>query len=363
MTLLDEVTHIITSSTDLEEFFHRLVPAIRGAMEPDIVRISWIDRQGYDIHALKSGSEPSKAAGFQAETPIVCGHEVMASLKVQRARRPFTVSERALLSLVGNQIAPAVQNARYHHSISGQPHGLHPQGHLTSVPQQGHQGSADRGPDSTIDLAHALCTPLTAIKGYASSLLQPNIELPPEIQREFLRTIDQAADRLVEVIRGLLLPGQTGPAHLTCRCAPTDLQDLLDQIASELHDDMHDALVKFHCRSAALRVTIDQSLITRVIKHLIDCSRDTTAQDGAIRVEARTGDDGPLITIARDESYQKDQWTESLPLPKWNSDLRVVACRNILKAHGTTLHVDTTPERSVRFWFTLPQEATPSQGN
>jgi signal transduction histidine kinase len=178
-----------------------------------------------------------------------------------------------------------------------------------------------------------------------------------------LRTIDQAADRLAEVIRGLLLPGQTEPRHVRCRCAPTDLPDLLDRIASELHDDMPDAPIKFRCQPVASRVTIDRSLITRVIKHLIDCSLETSAQEGIIHVEVWIGDDGPLITIARDASCQKDQWTESLPLPKWNNDLRVVACRNILKAHGSTLHIETMPDHSVRFWFTLPQAATQNQGN
>jgi signal transduction histidine kinase len=56
------------------------------------------------------------------------------------------------------------------------------------------------------DAAHALRTPLTAIKGYSSSLLQSDLTWTPEVQHEFLKTIDREADRLERVVSDLLAP-------------------------------------------------------------------------------------------------------------------------------------------------------------
>ncbi len=54
------------------------------------------------------------------------------------------------------------------------------------------------------DLAHALRSPLTSIKGYASSLLRTDISWSEELEREFLETIDREADRLNQAVNDLL---------------------------------------------------------------------------------------------------------------------------------------------------------------
>lgn len=49
---------------------------------------------------------------------------------------------------------------------------------------------------------------MTAIKGYSSSLLQSDLTWSPEVQHEFLKTIDREADRLERVVSDLLAPRQ-----------------------------------------------------------------------------------------------------------------------------------------------------------
>ena len=60
--------------------------------------------------------------------------------------------------------------------------------------------------ESWIKVAHSLRTPLSSIKGYSSTLLQPDVVWPPEMYQEFIETIDREADELNRVINDLLGP-------------------------------------------------------------------------------------------------------------------------------------------------------------
>ncbi len=53
-------------------------------------------------------------------------------------------------------------------------------------------------------VGHELRTPLAAIKGHASTLLQQDVTWPPADQRHFLQTISDEADRLAQLVSNLL---------------------------------------------------------------------------------------------------------------------------------------------------------------
>src|SRR5260370_7693818 len=53
-------------------------------------------------------------------------------------------------------------------------------------------------------VSHELRTPLTAIKGYATSLLETDVELDASTQRDFLQRIVEEEDRMAELFTTLL---------------------------------------------------------------------------------------------------------------------------------------------------------------
>jgi signal transduction histidine kinase len=82
--------------------------------------------------------------------------------------------------------------------------------------------------DPLAEVAHTLRSPLTAIKGYSTSLLQPGLTWPPEVQREFLKTIARASDQLDRALQDLLEPRsrrQTPTPRQQALPAPAELQD------------------------------------------------------------------------------------------------------------------------------------------
>jgi K+-sensing histidine kinase KdpD len=217
-----------------------------------------------------------------------------------------------------------------------------------------------------VDLAHALLTPLTTIKGYVSSLLQSDAAGSPELQQEFLRAIDRAADQLNETIKGLLASLQYEPDSLGPSRTVATIPDLLKQAEAHLLNEKWRRLVKFHCYQSLPPVLVSQHHIIQVIRHLAHYADEAAAPGLDLCVEALYSNGRPLICIdvSSKESFT-DRYGESLmesaedsyrsqESALANGDLRLIVCRNILEAHGVILHAETSSEKAIRFWFTLP---------
>jgi signal transduction histidine kinase len=104
------------------------------------------------------------------------------------ARRQFSANERQLLTVAGQQIGGAIENARL---IANLQHALD------------RVREANRLKDEFLaTVSHELRTPLTAIQGWAEVLGDP--ETSTEEAREGLSTIQQASESLTQLISDLL---------------------------------------------------------------------------------------------------------------------------------------------------------------
>jgi PAS domain S-box-containing protein len=76
-------------------------------------------------------------------------------------------------------------------------------------------------------VGHELRTPLAAIKGYASTLLQDDVAWSIDDQRSFLHTISAEADRLAQLVSNLLDLSRLEAGLLLLRRAPCRLEGLV----------------------------------------------------------------------------------------------------------------------------------------
>ena len=76
-------------------------------------------------------------------------------------------------------------------------------------------------------VGHELRTPLAAIKGYTSTLLQDDVAWSLADQRSFLHTISAEADRLAQLVSNLLDLSRLEAGLLLLRRAPCRLEDLV----------------------------------------------------------------------------------------------------------------------------------------
>ena len=87
-------------------------------------------------------------------------------------------------------------------------------------------------------VSHELRTPLHHIKGFASTLLQPDLEWDAATQRECLEAIEQGADRLARLIDALLDMARVADGRFQPRrqpCAPAALVTAAVEIARDAH--------------------------------------------------------------------------------------------------------------------------------
>src|SRR5216683_5973665 len=83
-------------------------------------------------------------------------------------------------------------------------------------------------------VGHELRTPLAAIKGHASTLLQEDVTWPLADQRHFLQTISGEADRLAQLVSNLLDLSRQEAGLLLLNRGPTRMQDLVVKIIEQL---------------------------------------------------------------------------------------------------------------------------------
>lgn len=216
-----------------------------------------------------------------------------------------------------------------------------------------------------VDVAHALRTPLAAIKGYSSALLQSDVTWPPELHQEFLETIDRETDRLTQVVNELLAPSHDDAGAVGLNLVLCTVQSLFDKAKSELAAKNWQWPVEFCCQPDLPPVSVDLRRLVQVTEYLVRCSAEMAGPDGALRVEARLREGQPDVVISRavqDGPYASDgRGLEPSAAPEgdqggsWmNDDLRVIISRALLDAHGVTLRAGLSEDPSRLFSFSLP---------
>ena len=134
-------------------------------------------------------------------------------------------------------------------------------------------------------VGHELRTPLAAIKGYASTLLQQDVEWAPEDQHYFLQTISSEADRLARLVRNLLDLSRQEAGLLLLNRSPVKLQDLVTKLierqaqsGSQISVQLPADLPPVHIDSARIEVVL-QNLIANALAY----ANDTVIADKTIR--------------------------------------------------------------------------------
>ena len=145
-------------------------------------------------------------------------------------------------------------------------------------------------------IGHELRTPLSVIKGNASTLLQEDVAWTPEDQRHFLQTISAQADRLAQLVRDLLDLSRLEAGILLLHRRPRQLGELLEQVLQQLDDAIPAFSVVLPEQLPALE--LDGPRIEVVLRNLLVNARAYGA--GEVRITARHGDGQVVVSVWND---------------------------------------------------------------
>ncbi len=176
----------------------------------------------------------------------------------------------------------------------------------------GEAQAAIRARDEFLSIAsHELRTPVTSIKGYAQMLLRA-VDRDggmTERQRTFLRTIDDATDRLTLLTSDLLDVSRIRLGQLPLRPRPVDLvtcvQTAVDQLRHRMADGKEEGAkahephpISIDIRGEIGLVSADPDRIDQVLTNLLENAAKYSPNDGPIVVTVAPEEGGVLVSVA-----------------------------------------------------------------
>jgi two-component system, OmpR family, phosphate regulon sensor histidine kinase PhoR len=221
--------------------------------------------------------------------------------------------------------------------------------------------------DFVANASHEIKTPLTAIRGFAETLL--GAPLPEEAARGYLRVILNHSERLSRLVEDLLelsrLESGTHPLEL----AELDVAALAERLCEELEPRIRERGFEVHIQGAgAPHALADRRAVEQILFNLLDNALKYS--EPGKRIEVRIAAEGPALQIevadqgagipeadrARifERFYRVDRGRSR---EQGGTGLGLAIVKHLVQAQGGEIWVESTPGAGSTFIFTLPRLA------
>jgi two-component system sensor histidine kinase KdpD len=209
-------------------------------------------------------------------------------------------------------------------------------------------------------VSHDLRTPLSAITGAASSLLDPGT-LDALGERELKEAIRDEAERLNRLVTNLLDMTRLESGALRLTRDWHSLEELVGSALRRLESTLAQRRVDLSLPPDLPLVPVDGLLIEQVLVNLLDNAAKYTPAGTPLAVSARVRDDGLEVEVA-DEGPGIPDAARELVFEKFHRGdtgargfgLGLPICRAILAAHGGRIRAEARQPHGARLCFTLP---------
>jgi two-component system phosphate regulon sensor histidine kinase PhoR len=223
--------------------------------------------------------------------------------------------------------------------------------------------------DFVANVSHEFKTPLTAIQGFAETLLAGAVD-DPQNNRRFLEIIREHASRLARLTDDLLKLARIEAGKLELDFHPVGITELVESCAET-------TLLKASRKQIALEVEIppglpamngDAALLREVLQNLLDNAVQYTGTGGHICVSAHirnreavlsVSDTGIGIPLADQERIFERFYRVDAARSRQagGTGLGLSIARHIVEAHGGRLWVESEVGSGSNFSFSIPLAA------
>ncbi len=208
-------------------------------------------------------------------------------------------------------------------------------------------------------VSHDLRTPLAAITGAATALLQKDIALDQNSRQELAGTIQEEAEHLNQIIKNVLDMTRLESKEITVKKEWQSLEEIAGVALNRLSGRLKDRELHVNIPADLPLVPFDPLLIEQVLMNLLDNTLKYTPADTPVDLSAlvnggylivELADRGPGILPGHEENiFQK-----FVHGPSGGIGLGLAICRAIIEAHGGNIHAENRPGGGAAFRFTLP---------
>jgi two-component system sensor histidine kinase KdpD len=214
-------------------------------------------------------------------------------------------------------------------------------------------------------VSHDLRTPLAAITGAASSLLQP-APLEPAAERGLKESIYEEAERLNRIVTNLLDMTRLESGSIGLTRDWHSLEELVGSALARLEGSAKERPIDVEVPADLPLVSVDGVLIEQALVNLLENAFKYTPPGSPVRVTASFAD-GAVTVAVEDEGPGLPPGSEERVFEKFyrgasapkGFGLGLPICRAIVTAHGGRIWAESRRPRGTAFRFTLPAGEEP----
>lgn len=227
--------------------------------------------------------------------------------------------------------------------------------------------------DFVANVSHELRTPITALKGFAETLLDGALD-DPKVAREFLEIIRAEADRITRLVNDLLDLSKIEAKQVPLHMEDVSLREMFARVTQVFIADAKQEGVTIQSELPVpdVRVYADIDRLQQVLVNLVSNALQFTPRGGQITLSAEAVHDRMVVRVrdtgagipAQDlgrvfeRFYRVDK---ARSRRSGGTGLGLAIVKHIVEAHGGRVGVSSEFGQGSEFFFDLPtsQETTP----
>jgi two-component system sensor histidine kinase KdpD len=216
-------------------------------------------------------------------------------------------------------------------------------------------------------VSHDLRTPLAAITGAASSLLEGNDALAATTRQDLLETIREEAERLNRLVHNLLDMTRLESGALQLKKEWHPLEEVVGAALGRLEKQLRDRPLITRFPADLPLVPIDGVLLEQLLINLLDNAAKYTPPKSSIEIGAWASNGSVTVEVADrgpglapgDEQRVFDKFYRGGGAGSRGVGLGLAICRGIAEAHGGRIWAERRDAGGVAFRFTIPLTGSP----
>lgn len=215
--------------------------------------------------------------------------------------------------------------------------------------------------------SHDLRTPLTAIKGYAVTLLRHDKRFDDTTQKEFLKVINSEIDRLSRLLDNLLNLSRLEAGRLEVRKDMVDFYEIARKTVDVFKVSATKHEFAIDIPSDCSHVYADQDRLEQILNNLISNAIKYSPAGGTITINSRINGKEWIASVSDQGTgipkeqlaflFERFHRVESkLTRHVSGTGLGLFITRSLVEAHGGQIWVESEIGHGTTFYFALPIE-------